>query len=47
MFGCALFGETLPLMWWIGASFVFTGLILIHRGSPDDTTLTTEDKKQL
>ena len=28
--GNAVFGETLSLQWWLGASIIVTGLIIIH-----------------
>ncbi|XP_061162515.1 transmembrane protein 42-like [Saccostrea echinata] len=33
LIGVALFNETLSLRWWIGASLIVTGLLLIHRAN--------------
>ena len=32
VFGMVLFGEALSLMWWLGASLIVAGLVLIHQG---------------
>ena len=32
VFGMVLFGEVLSLMWWLGASLIVAGLVLIQQG---------------
>lgn len=32
LIGSAFFGETLSLMWCVGATFIVTGLAFIHKG---------------
>ena len=33
VFGVFLFGESLPVLWWCGASVVLAGLVMIHHGA--------------
>ena len=33
LFGKVLFGETLALLWWLGASFIIFGLIFLNYGA--------------
>eukprot|EP00123_Amoebidium_parasiticum_P003626 comp14918_c0_seq1/m.11476 comp14918_c0_seq1/g.11476 ORF comp14918_c0_seq1/g.11476 comp14918_c0_seq1/m.11476 type:complete len:151 (-) comp14918_c0_seq1:402-854(-) len=40
--GMVLFQETLPLLWWVGGSFVVVGLLLVNRGAQ---ALENETKK--
>ncbi|XP_077982116.1 uncharacterized protein LOC144437132 [Glandiceps talaboti] len=34
--GMVLFGETLSLVWWFGASLIIVGLLFIHKGTVED-----------
>ena len=42
VFGVLLFGESLSLLWWMGASLIVVGLVLMHHSSAggDNTTKT-------
>ncbi|XP_002739189.1 uncharacterized protein LOC100369684 [Saccoglossus kowalevskii] len=42
--GMVLFGETLSLVWWFGASLIVIGLLFIHKGTAEDEDL---NKKSL
>ncbi|XP_041375934.1 transmembrane protein 42-like [Gigantopelta aegis] len=40
----ALFGDRLPLLWWLGASLILTGLVFIHRGGNRAQAEQTREK---
>ena len=42
VFGMLLFGESLSLLWWMGASLIVVGLVLMRRSSAggDDRAAT-------
>lgn len=35
LFGKLLFGETLALMWWLGASMILFGLVMLNHGGAE------------
>ena len=45
LFGKLLFGEVLALLWWLGASVILFGLVMINYGSSDKTS-DQNDKKE-
>jgi drug/metabolite transporter (DMT)-like permease len=47
IFGMLLFGESLALLWWLGASLIILGLLLLNYASQQSERATDEsDKKQ-
>lgn len=47
VFGMVLFGESLALLWWLGASLIILGLLLLNYASQQSELATDEsDKKQ-
>ncbi|XP_064393569.1 transmembrane protein 42-like [Halichondria panicea] len=44
VFGKLLFGEVLALLWWLGASVILFGLVMINYGSSDQVTQQTDKK---
>uniref|UniRef100_A0A3B4BLJ6 Uncharacterized protein n=1 Tax=Periophthalmus magnuspinnatus TaxID=409849 RepID=A0A3B4BLJ6_9GOBI len=43
--GQLLFGEAQMTLWWVGISLTFTGLLVLHRVSPQERPQSTEDKR--
>ena len=43
--GWLFFGESLSLMWWLGASLIITGVLLIHKGNPQPEDIGDSNKK--
>lgn len=46
VFGMLLFGESLALLWWLGASLIVLGLLLLNYASQQSELATEPDKKQ-
>ena len=44
VFGKLLFGEVLALLWWLGASVILFGLVMINYGSSDQVKQQTDKK---
>jgi drug/metabolite transporter (DMT)-like permease len=36
MFGQLLFGESMTLMWWVGASLIFAGVTIVRLEAPEE-----------
>uniref|UniRef100_A0A8C6U4J9 Transmembrane protein 42b n=1 Tax=Neogobius melanostomus TaxID=47308 RepID=A0A8C6U4J9_9GOBI len=43
--GQLIFGEAQIMLWWVGISLTFTGLLVLHRVSPQERQPNTDDKK--
>lgn len=43
--GQLIFGEAQITLWWVGISLTFTGLLVLHRVSPQEPQPITDDKK--
>lgn len=41
--GYVIFGEELPVTWWIGAALIVAGLVLMHVYVPSETAVQTSD----
>lgn len=46
LFGKLLFGEALALLWWLGASVILFGLVMINYGSAEQSTEQTDKKER-
>jgi drug/metabolite transporter (DMT)-like permease len=44
--GRVVFGEPLPLLWWVGAMFIFGGSLLLEEQPADAKTSTGKDSKK-
>ncbi len=44
LFGLLIFGESLPIGWWMGASLILIGLFLINKGTPEVVGESKKDK---
>ena len=38
-----LFGESLSLLWWMGASLIVAGLVLIHHSTAEQDSTAGQD----